>query len=121
MPNQVWAIDITYIKMGKSHMYLTAIIDWYSRYIVGWELSDSLDTAPVLEAVKKAISQYGIPVIINSDQGSQFTSTEYTSYLKVMFRITGHDGDVQVLNIQAILRDKKYVKAWMARPVGLIM
>ena len=50
--NQVWAIDITYIKMGKSHMYLTAIIDWYSRYIVGWTLSDSLDTAPVLETVK---------------------------------------------------------------------
>lgn len=82
MPNQVWSIDITYIKMGKSHMYLTAIIDWYSRYIVGWELSDSLDTAPVLEAVKNAILEYGAPAIINSDQGSQFTSTEYTSYLK---------------------------------------
>lgn len=82
MSNQVWAIDLTYIKMGKSHMYLTALIDWHSRFIVGWELSDSLDTAPVLEAVKKAISIYGTPAIINSDQGSQFTSTEYTSYLK---------------------------------------
>lgn len=81
-PNQVWAIDITYIKMGRSHMYLTAIIDWYSRYIVGWELSDTLDTAPVLAAVKKAIRQYGKPEIINSDQGSQFTSDDYTSYLK---------------------------------------
>ena len=49
-PNQVWSIDITYIRMGRSHMYLTAIIDWYSRYIVGWELSDTLDTAPVLAA-----------------------------------------------------------------------
>jgi len=82
MPNQVWAIDITYIKMGKSHMYLTAIIDWYSRFVVGWELSDSLDTAPVLEALKIAVSKYGAPAIINSDQGSQFTSTEYTSCLK---------------------------------------
>lgn len=82
LPNQVWAIDITYIKMGKSHMYLTAIIDWYSRFVVGWELSDSLDTAPVLEALKAAVSKYGAPAIINSDQGSQFTSTEYTSYLK---------------------------------------
>lgn len=80
--NQVWAVDITYIKMGRSHMYLTAIIDWYSRYIVGWELSDTLDTAPVLAAVKMAISQYGKPEIINSDQGSQFTSDDYTSYLK---------------------------------------
>lgn len=82
IPNQVWAIDITYIRMGKSHMYLTVIIDWYSRFVVSWELSDSLDTVPVLEAVKKAISKYGAPAIINSDQGSQFTSTEYTSYLK---------------------------------------
>lgn len=80
--NQVWSIDITYIRMGKGHMYLTAIIDWYSRYLVGWELSDTLDTAPVLEAVQKAICHYGKPNIINSDQGSQFTSAEYTTYLK---------------------------------------
>ena len=51
LPNQVWAVDITYIKMGKSHMYLTAIIDWYSRFIVRWALSDTLDTTPVIEAV----------------------------------------------------------------------
>ena len=80
--NQVWAIDITYIRMGRSHMYLTAIIDWYSRYIVGWELSDTLDTAPVLAAVKKAINRYGKPEIINSDQGCQFTSDNYIGYLK---------------------------------------
>ncbi len=80
--NQVWAIDITYIKMGRGHMYLTPIIDWYSRYIIGWELSDTLDTAPVLAAVKDAIRQYGNPEIINSDQGSQFSSDDYTSYLK---------------------------------------
>ena len=81
-PNQVWAIDITYIKMGKSHMYLTAIIDWYSRYIVGWELSDTLDTVPVLAAVKSAIAAYGKPGIINSDQGCQFTSVDYTGFLQ---------------------------------------
>jgi putative transposase len=81
-PNQAWSIDITYIKIGKSHMYLTAIIDWYSRYIVGWELSDTLDTVPVLAAVKEAINKYGKPDIINSDQGSQFLSENYTSCLK---------------------------------------
>lgn len=59
--NQVWAIDITYISMGRSHMYLTAIIDWYSRYIVGWELSDTLDTAPVLAAIKKVSRRLSIP------------------------------------------------------------
>lgn len=82
MSNQVWAVDITYIKMGKSHMYLTAIIDWHSRFIVGWALSDTLDAVPVLEAVKEAVAAYGAPGIINSDQGSQFVSTAYTSYLR---------------------------------------
>jgi putative transposase len=68
--------------MGRSYMYLTAIIDWYSRYIVGWELSDTLDTAPVLSTVKTAITKYDKPKIINSDQGSQFISDDYTQYLK---------------------------------------
>lgn len=81
LPNQVWAIDITYIKMGKSHMYLTAIIDWHSRFIVGWALSDTLETAPVLEALKTAMDKYGVPSIINSDQGSQFTSIDYTEFM----------------------------------------
>jgi putative transposase len=84
LPNQVWAVDITYISLGRSHMYLTAIIDWYSRFIVGWALSETLETAPVLEALKEAIGRYGVPAIINSDQGSQFTSAEYTQYLKSM-------------------------------------
>ena len=81
LPNLVWAIDITYIKMGHSHMYLIAIIDWHSRFIVGWELSDTLETAPVLNCVKQATAKHGIPAILNSDQGSQFTSDEYMSYL----------------------------------------
>lgn len=81
-PNQVWAIDITYIRMTHGHMYLTAIIDWSSRFIVGWELSDTLDTAPVLAAVRRAIASHGKPEIINSDQGCQFTSADYTEFLK---------------------------------------
>jgi putative transposase len=81
LPNYVWAIDITYIKMGRSHMYLAAIIDWYSRFIVGWELSDTLKGAPILDSVKLATKKYGIPAILNSDQGSQFTSEDYMLYL----------------------------------------
>ena len=81
LPNQVWAVDITYIPMGKGHMYLTGIIDWYSRFIVGWALSDTLEAAPVVQAVRKAIAKYGAPGIINSDQGSQFTSDEYITLL----------------------------------------
>ena len=63
-------------------MYLTAIIDWFSRKIMGWELSDTLETAPVLNAVQAAVERFGIPAIINSDQGSQFTSAEYKTLLR---------------------------------------
>ena len=81
LPNQVWAIDITYIVYKNSHMYLTAIIDWYSRYIVGWALSDTLETAPIVGAVREAVDIYGSPAIINSDQGTQFTSDDYIGLL----------------------------------------
>jgi putative transposase len=80
-PNQVWAIDITYIPMKHGHMYLTGIIDWHSRFIVGWALSDTLDTAPIIEALKQAMELHGIPGIINSDQGAQFTSDAYINLL----------------------------------------
>lgn len=81
-PNQAWALDITYIPMKYGHMYLTAIIDWYSRFIVGWALTDTLDTTPVIDAVLHAIDRYGTPCIINSDQGRQFTSDAYIKLLK---------------------------------------
>ena len=81
-PNQVWSIDITYIPMRRGHMYLTAIIDWCSRKIVGHHLSDTLDTSEVLYAVREAVAKNGIPSILNSDQGSQFTSDEYKQLLR---------------------------------------
>jgi putative transposase len=104
-PNQVWAIDITYIKMGKSHMYLTAIIDWYSRFIIGWALSDSLDTAPVLDALKRAIDTYGKPGIINSDQGCQFTSSDYVVYLQ-------NEGIAQSMDGKARWVDNVIIERW---------
>jgi putative transposase len=91
-PNQVWAIDITYISLGRSHMYLTAVIDWYSRYIVGWTLSDTLETAPIIETVQTAIAKCGTPAIINSDQGSQFTSNEYMNLLRSKHIAQSMDG-----------------------------
>ena len=81
-PNQAWSIDITFIKMYHGHMYLTSIIDWFSRKIVGWELADTLDTQPVLDAVRRAVEHCGVPAILNSDQGSQFTSDDYKQLLK---------------------------------------
>ena len=91
-PNQVWSIDITYIRMKRRHMYLTAIIDWYSRKIVGWRLSDTLETAPVLKTVREAVERNGVPAIINSDQGSQFTSDDYKSLLKSLHIRQSMDG-----------------------------
>jgi len=70
-PNQVWAIDITYIPVAKGFLYLTAAMDVYSRYVVAWDLHNSLDATHVLNVLKKAVSTHGHPEIINSDQGSQ--------------------------------------------------
>jgi putative transposase len=80
-PNQVWAIDITYIPMMHGFMYLTAIIDVYSRFVVGWDVFNSLDAENSLEVLKRAIAIHGKPEIINSDQGSQFTCALWTEYL----------------------------------------
>ena len=91
-PNQVWSIDITYISMPQGHMYLTAIIDWYSRKIVGHYLSDTLDTDSVIQAVKEAVETHGIPAILNSDQGCQFTSSEYKALLKSLHIRQSMDG-----------------------------
>ena len=81
-PNQVWAVDITYVPMGRGHMYLTAIIDWATRKLVGHELSPTLEAAPVVACFRRAVAEHGKPEIANSDQGSQFTSDEYTSMLE---------------------------------------
>lgn len=91
-PNQVWSIDITYIKLDRSHMYLTAIIDWHSRKIVGWNLSDTLGIQPVLDAVRNAVDKFGTPAILNSDQGVQFTSNEYKQLLRDLHIQQSMDG-----------------------------
>ena len=80
-PNQACSIDITYVPIKRGFLYLTAVIDWYSRCIVGWEVDDTLDTRMVINALKKAFKT-AKPVILNSDQGCQFTSHEYMEFLK---------------------------------------
>ena len=82
--NQVWQMDITYIPMTKGFMYMAAIIDVYSRYIVGWSLSNSMDAAWCRDVFKEAEKTHGCPEIINTDQGSQFTSTEFTEYVSTL-------------------------------------
>lgn len=80
--NQVWCIDITYIPMRRGFLYLTAIIDVYSRYLVGWGLANSLDAKNSLSLLRKAIAQFGKPEIVNSDQGSLFTYEIWINYLQ---------------------------------------
>lgn len=80
--NQVWSIDITYIRMSRGFMYQIAIIDVFSRFIVGWKLTNTLDRGNVLEVIKRAVGRYGAPDIINSDQGAQFTCHEWIDTMK---------------------------------------
>ena len=81
-PNHVWATDITYIPMQRGFVYLCAILDWASRRVLAWRLSNTLTTDFCIEAVREAITQYGCPEIFNTDQGCQFTSQEFTGLLK---------------------------------------
>ena len=80
-PNQVWAMDITYIPMARGFVYLAAVIDWYSRRVLAWRVSITMDTAFCLEAVEDAIARHGRPQIFNTDQGSQFTSADLIGLL----------------------------------------
>jgi len=87
-PNQVWCTDITYIPMRRGFLYLVAIMDWFSRKILSWRLSNSMEADFCVEALNEAIAKYGIPEIMNSDQGSQFTGFDWIQALK--------DADVQI-------------------------
>ncbi len=87
-PNQVWCADVTYIPMRKGFLYLVAVMDWYSRRVLSWRLSNSLDADFCVEALKEALSKYGKPSIFNTDQGSQFTSKSFIQELR--------DAEVQI-------------------------
>jgi len=109
--NQVWEIDITYIPMQHGFMYLTAIIDVYSRYIVAWGLSNSLDADASLRVVKEAVTTHGKPEILNSDQGCQFTCKEYVEYLKgeqIQISMDGKGRALDNIYIERFWRTIKY-------------
>ncbi|MEM7657462.1 MAG: IS3 family transposase, partial [Bacteroidota bacterium] len=80
-PNHVWAVDITFIRIQGGFVYLVAIIDWHSRFVLAWELSNSMDVSFCIDALQTAFDRWGKPEIFNSDQGSQFTSIAFTSQL----------------------------------------
>ena len=96
-PNQVWATDITYIRLSSGFVYLVAVTDWFSRYVLSWELSNSLDVYFCLSALERALSQSS-PLIFNTDQGSQFTSDAFTTRLEAANIAISWDGRGRVFD-----------------------
>lgn len=114
-PNQVFCADITYIPMHKGFIYLTAVMDWYSRYVVSWKISLTLDAAFCVEALEDALT-IGIPDIFNTDQGSQFTSKEFTNTLKNHAIAISMDGKGRVFDnifIERLWRTVKYEEVYL--------
>lgn len=115
--NQVWQTDITYIPMAKGFMYMVAIIDVYSRYIVNWSLSNNMDADWVWECMKEAFKHYGRPEIVNTDQGSQFTSPKFTQLvLKDKLTKLSMDGKGRATDnayIERFWRSLKYEKIYL--------
>jgi len=114
-PNQVWAADITYIPMARGFLYLVAIIDWYSRYVLSWRLSNTLDAGFCVEALEEALRKGG-PDIFNTDQGSQFTSEAFTGLLEnhgVRISMDGKGSYNDNLFIERLWRTVKYEEVYL--------
>jgi len=110
-PNQVWCTDITYIPIKRGFLYLVAIMDWYSRRVLSWRLSNSMDVSFCLEALEEAFSRHGQPEIFNTDQGSQFTSFDFTSALKdrdIKISMDGKGRWMDNVFIERLWRSLKY-------------
>jgi putative transposase len=108
--DEVWSSDITYVPMRRGFMYLTAVIDWYSRYVLSWRLSNTMDVRFCLEALDEALSR-GRPEIFNTDRGSQFTSREYTGRLEEAGIAVSRDGRGRALDnvfVERLWRSVKY-------------
>jgi putative transposase len=110
-PNQVWCADITYIRMERGFLYLVAIMDWYSRKVLAWRLSNTLEADFCVAALKEALATYGPPEIFNTDQGSQFTSSDWIDELKeakVKISMDGKGRWVDNRMIERLWRSLKY-------------
>jgi putative transposase len=115
--NQVWSTDITYIPMPNGFMYLTAVMDWHSRYVLSWRLSNTLDVEFCLEALDEALGQ-GCPEVFNTDQGVQFTSASYTGRLEAAGAKVSMDGKGRCLDnvfVERLWRTVKYEEVYLWR------
>ena len=117
-PNQVWATDITYIPVRGGYVYLCAVIDWHSRYVLSWELSNTLDATFCVRAVARAMAVYGVPEVFNTDQGCQFTSAEFTRPLLAAGVKLSMDGKGRCLDnvfVERLWRSLKYEEVYLKR------
>jgi putative transposase len=115
-PNQVWAADITYIPLARGFAYLVAIMDWYSRRVLAWRLSNTLDTAFCVEALEDALARFGQPEIFNTDQGSQFTAEDFTQVLRTRGIKISMDGKGRCLDnvfVERLWRSLKYEEVYL--------
>jgi putative transposase len=110
-PNQVWCADITYLPMGRGFLYLVAIMDWHSRAVLAWRISNTMDTGFCVSALEEALARFGKPEIFNTDQGSQFTSTDFTKVLaaaKIRISMDGKGRWMDNVFIERLWRSLKY-------------
>src|SRR6202051_4991389 len=115
-PNQVWATDITYIHLGSGFLYLVAIMDWASRAVLSWRLSNTMDVSFYVEALEEALSRFGTPEIFNSDQGSQFTSQAFTGTLEragILISMDGRGRCMDNIFIERLWRSLKYEEIYL--------
>ena len=122
-PNQVWSADITYVPVRGGSAYLVAILDWYSRKVLAWELSNTLDASFCARALRRALAQYGHPEIFNTDQGSQFTSAEWLAVLKdrpIRISMDGRGRAIDNIFIERLWRTVKYDEIYLKDYVSLI-
>ena len=122
-PNQVWATDITYLSLPGGHVYLCAVLDWHSRYVLSWELSNTLDASFCVRAVQRAMAQHGQPEIFNTDQGCQFTSAEFTQPLLAAGIKLSMDGKGRCLDnvfVERLWRTVKYEEVYLKSYCSLV-
>ncbi|MEI7501555.1 MAG: IS3 family transposase [Bacteroidota bacterium] len=117
--NQVWSTDITYIPMDKGFMYLCAIIDWHSRYVLAWGISNTHDSGFCQTLLKQALEKHGTPEIFNTDQGSEFTATAFTDILKengISISMDGRGRALDNIFVERLWRSVKYEYVYLVRP-----
>lgn len=115
-PNQVWSTDITYVRLARGFVYLVAVIDWYSRKVLSWRLSNTLDSGFCVDCLEQALQTYGSPEIFNTDQGCQFTSEAFTGVLKAHRITISMDGRGRALDnifVERLWRSVKHEDVYL--------